>query len=637
MSVRAIGWLAGLPVLIALGAGAAGLAEARLDAVLSRPAAAVAAASLGETAEPWLTVERWGRDLVASGDAPTGPERDAARDRLGEIPGLRHLVDRIGTVSQHSPFVLTVERRDGPGLALSGDRPAEMRRDTLEAQVAAGLGPDATLRDEAHAARGAPPGVAAAAAFLAAQAARLAPGGTATLRDRTLSLRGEAASVADHEALRAALAAPPEGFTLGAIAVAPALVHPFAWSATRRADGGIRLDGYAVSEADRAAMRAAARALAEGAPVEDFLRIARGLPARLDPRGLITRAFAALALLREGTVALDGAALTVRGAAIDAQAVREADVLTTGSLSDGLVPGRAELTASPVSPYRVAIRREPATVTLTGHLPDAETRAALLAALRPLLFGERIVDRTRLADGAPDGLLAALRAAVPPLAQLARGEVAVSDRDLRLSGESLYPESARRLTAAAPGLAPPGWHAFGEVRAKDAPPLLDAAACRAAFAERTAGREVRFAPGSAALQPGFYPALDDLASLARLCPEVRIEVAGHDDPPAAAARPAGEAVKDAAKDTAKDTAKPKDAGKDAAKPAPGGPAAKGPAAAKAAKDERPPDPPEPDLPLPQRRAAAIVDYLLKAGVPAERVAAVPGEAARRAVAFALRS
>lgn len=47
----------------------------------------------------------------------------------------------------------------------------------------------------------------------------------------------------------------------------------------------------------------------------------------------------------------------------------------------------------------------------------------------------------------------------------------------------------------------------------------------------------------------------------------------------------------------------------------------------------------PDPGLPQRRAAAIVDYLLKAGIPAGRIAAAPAEAAtdRRTVAFALRS
>ncbi|MFE1597890.1 OmpA family protein [Methylobacterium sp. ID0610] len=616
MSVRAIGWLAGLPALAALGVAAVHLAEPRLHGALTAPAEAVAAATLGETGEPWLRVERRGRDLVALGDAPTDPEREAALDRLREIPGIRRVVDRLGTVAEQSPFVWSAQRRSPERIDLRGYRPAEMRRAEIEGRLAQALPDGVAVNDAARAARGAPAGFAEAAAFLAGQAARLAPGGTAGLRDRTLTLEGEAATVEDYEAVRATLAALPAGFDLGPVALAPALVKPFTWSATRRPDGSIRLDGYTVSDADRAAALAAARALAGGAPVEDAMRTARGLPPGVEFRALIDRAFAALALVRDGSVALDGAALSVRGAAIDAQAVQEADALTTGSLPEGLAPGRVELTASPIRPYGVTIRRDAEAVTLTGHLPDAQTRTALLATLRPQLFGERIVDRSRIADGAPPGLLAALQAAALPLVQLARGEVTVTDQVLRLSGESLYAESARRLRASAERLAPAGWRAEVAVRAKDEVVTGDATTCRSAFAERIEPRAVRFTPGSTDLQPDFYATLDDLAALARTCPGARIEVAGHEDPPGSAPAPKPPAPKPALAKSAKPP-KGKTKGKEAEAP--------------------PPEPEMPDVTLPQRRAAAIVDYLLKAGVPADRVVAVAGDAQRRAVAFALRS
>ncbi|ACL56472.1 OmpA family protein [Methylobacterium nodulans] len=612
MSVRAIGWLAGLPCLAALWVGAMHHAEVGLDAALTAPAEALAAATSGEAGEPWLRVERRGRDFVAQGDAPSAAEREAALDRLREIPGARRIVDRLDIVAEQTPFVWTAHRRSEERIDLRGYRPAEVKRADLSGRLAPLLPDTVALHDAARAARGAPSGFAEAAAFLMSQVARLAPGATAGLQDHTLTLEGEAATVEDYEAVRAALASLPAGFDLGAVSLAPAVVQPFAWSATRRPDGSIRLDGYTVSEADRAAILAAARRLSNGAPVEDAMRTARGLPAGIESRALIERAFAALALVRDGAVALDGATLSVRGAAIDAQAVREADALTTGSLPEGLSPGRVDLTASPVQPYRVGIRRDAEAVTLTGHLPDAETRAALLAALRPQFFGERIVDRTRLSDGAPAGLLAVLRAASVPLGQLARVEVTVTDQVLRLTGESLYAESARRLTASGERLVPAGWRAEVSVRAKDEAPAFDAATCRTAFAERIEPRTVRFAPGSADLQADFYPTLDDLATLARTCPGARIEVAGHDDPPGTVP-----------------PAKPPAPKPSAPKPAK---SAKG-----KAKAEPVPEPEMPDVTLPQRRAAAIVDYLLKAGVPADRVAAVSGDAQRRAVAFALRS
>ncbi|WP_244937353.1 OmpA family protein, partial [Methylobacterium crusticola] len=523
-------------------------------------------------------------------------------------------------------------------LDLLGSRPAEIGRAALAERLGAGLPAGLVLRDGARAARGAPEGFAEAAAFLVRQTVRLKPGAAASLSDRTLSLRGEAASVDDYAALRAALTAPPPGYAVGEVAVEPALAEPFTWSVARGPEG-VRLAGYTVSEADRAAILAAARLAADGAPVVDAMRTARGLPAGLESRALIARAFAALALVRDGRVTLEGGALSIRGAAIDAQAVREADALTTGSLPPGLTRGDVDLTASPVSPYVVSIRRGPDAVTLSGHLPDAESRAAVLAALRPLLYGERVVDRTRLAEGAPPGLVAALTAAVGPLALLASGEVTATDTTLRLAGESLYAESARRLSAAAGRLGPPGWRAEVAVGARDATPAREPSACRDAFAALVAGRTIRFDPGSAELRPAFYPVLDDVAALARTCPSERIEVAGHDDPPGTAVPEApkpAEAAKAAEAGTPAEAAKPAEAPRSAdARKAKGARAdAKPPPKAPAAREASLPDPG-----LPQRRAAAIVDYLLKAGVPASRIAAAPAEPRpeRRAVEFALRS
>ncbi|TGE00332.1 flagellar motor protein MotB [Methylobacterium nonmethylotrophicum] len=623
MAMRSIGWLAGLPFLAGAWAAATVWAEPRLESALEAPAGAVAAATGRDGAEPWLRVEARGRDLVAGGEAPGQAALDAARAALAAIPGQRRIVDRLGLVAAVSPFTWAAAHRSPDRLDLIGHRPAEIGRAALGQALSAGLPADLALRDVARAARGAPENFSDAARFLVAQVLHLKPGAAAALSDRVLSVRGEAASVEAYAALQADLARPPAGFTVGEVAVEPALVSPFLWSATRGPDG-IRLDGYAVSEADRAAILAAARGIAEGAPVTDAMRTARGLPAGIDARALTDRAFEALALVRDGSVALDGSTLSIRGAAIDAQAVREADALVTGSLPAGVTRGTVDLTASPVSPYRVTIRRGPDSFTLTGHLPDTEARNVLRAALRPSLYGERVIDRTRLAEGAPPALLAALTAGIGALGQLAEGEVTVRDQSLRIAGEGLYPESVRRLAADAARLAPAGWRTEVAVQARGAAPPRDPAACRETFAALATEPTLRFDPGSADLKPAFYSVLDEVASLARACPQARIEVAGHDDPPGSAPPPVPK--EPAPKEPAKETPK----GKAAAKP--------GKTAEKTIEKsaERPT---MPDPGLPQRRAAAIVDYLLKAGIPAGRIAAAPAETPtdRRAIAFALRS
>ncbi|KMO19520.1 flagellar motor protein MotB [Methylobacterium platani JCM 14648] len=622
MAIRSIGWLAGLPLLAGAWFAATGWAEPRLEAALEAPADAVAAATARDGAEPWLRVEARGRDLVASGEAPGRAALDDARTTLAALPGPRRIVDRLGLVAEAAPFAWAVVHRAPDRLDLIGHRPAELGRaalaEALSRSLPAGIAAGIVLRDTARAARGAPDGFPEAARFLVAQVLQLKPGATAAMSDRILSLRGEAASVEAYAALRADLARPPAGFTVGEVAVEPAVVSPFVWSASRGPEG-LRLDGYTQSEADRAAILAAARLVADGAPVTDAMRTARGLPAGIDPRALVDRAFAALALVREGDVALEGAALSIRGTAVDTQAVREAEALAAG-LPAGLSRGTVALTASPVSPYLATIRRGPDAFTITGHLPDAEARNALRAALRPYLYGERVIDRSRLADGAPPALVEALTAGIGALGQLAEGEITARDESLRIAGEGLYPESARRVAAEAARIAPAGWRTEVAVGARGAAPGSDPAACRDTFAALAGESTLRFDPGSADLKPAFYPVLDEVAGLARACPQARIEVAGHDDPPGTVLPPAPREVP-APRETPK--------GK-AAKP--------GKPVDKAA--EKPAEKPAlPDPGLPQRRAAAIVDYLLKAGIPAGRIAPAPAEASidRRAVVFALRS
>ncbi len=305
MAIRSIGWLAGLPLLACAWFAATSFAETRLEAALEAPAATIAAGTGRDGAEPWLRVEARGRDLLASGEAPMQSALDEARAALADLPGHRRILDRLGLVAEVTPFTWAAIHRAPDRLDLIGHRPAEIGRTALTEALSAGLPAGLSLRDAARAARGAPEHFSDAARFLLAQVQHLKPGATAAMRDRVLSLRGEAASVEAYAGLKADLAQAPAGFTIGEVAVEPALVTPFAWSASRGPEG-LRLDGYTVSEADRAAILAAARLLADGAPVTDAMRTARGLPAGIDARALTDRAFAALALVREGRVSLDG-------------------------------------------------------------------------------------------------------------------------------------------------------------------------------------------------------------------------------------------------------------------------------------------------------------------------------------------
>ncbi|AYO81458.1 hypothetical protein EBB05_03610 [Methylobacterium brachiatum] len=667
--LRSAGWLAGLPALALIWASATLYAAPQIAETLEAAGARVAASTATTTGEPWLRLEARGRDLAAEGEAPDVGERETVLAKLAALEGPRRIVSEVGLVETATPFQWAAIRTGTARVALEGSRPVEIGRRALEARITGALAPGTYLDDTARAARGAPPDFASAAAFLAARLSGLAKGGRAAVSDSVLNLSGEALDVPAYEALRAALANPPAGFSIGRIEIVPPAVAQFRFAVEKSARG-IVLDGFAPSAADReTALRAAAEAV-PGGTVQDRLLTARGLDPAIDPKALIGFAFKLAELIQAGTVTFAEDTIAVTGDAIDAQAIPDAAALMREARPAGVKAGRVALAARPLSPYRVAIRRTPEAVTLTGHLPDDATRERVLAALRPRLFREPVVDRTRLADGAPPDLGTALAAAAPLVVNLAIGEVTVSDRALTLTGESLYREAAARLPDRLAEALPPGWTGQAAVSARQPAETRDPAACRAEAAATLDRASLRFPAGSATLAPAFYPVLDALAALAKACPTLRIAVSAPADPakpkpapgegaaptetpPTAMAAPheapaaTGSAPKPNPKpDPQESSAKP--AAKLPPAPEPHAAAKKAepakPAAAKPAGTKTPPTQKaekklkeaadDPALDLPRLRAQAVIEYLLQAGMRPDQVSAGP-DAPAGPVAFAL--
>ncbi len=253
-----------------------------------------------------------GRDLVAGGEAPDPAARDAAHARLAGIPGLRRLVGSVGLVEPVSPFVW-VATRNPDGIVLTGFRPAEIGAGALAERLKPALEPGTPLRDETHAALGSPPDFSAAAAYALARLRALTPGGRVRLDDTRLSVTGEAASVADAEALRVALAEPPTGYTLGRVEIVPASTPDFRFVVARRPGGNIELSGHVVSETARGAIRAQAASASETGQVEDRMRTARGLAAGIDPAAMAQFALRLAGLMQEGSVTVAEATVSLSG------------------------------------------------------------------------------------------------------------------------------------------------------------------------------------------------------------------------------------------------------------------------------------------------------------------------------------
>ncbi|GAB6843853.1 outer membrane protein OmpA-like peptidoglycan-associated protein [Methylorubrum rhodinum] len=641
-----LGWLAGLPALALIGVASAYLAVPSIEDEIARAAAEVARRTGEGQPEPWLRVRVEGRDLVAAGEAPQSPDREAALGRLAGIEGTRRLIDRTGLIEEASPFVWTVERPAADRLEAAGSRPAEIGAFELVQRLKPVLPRTATLDDRTRAARGAPPDFPDAAAYAVERLADLTTGSVATVHDTVISIRGEAASLAAYDALRTALARPPQGFSLGTVEILPPVVADLRLTVERRPDGSLELGGHVASPEAREAIRAAAAESAEGAAIDDRMQDARSLG--LDGPAVARTLLKVAALLHEGRVAYEQGRISVAGIALDAGAVGEIEALLRDDLPSGLAAGSVALTARPIVPYVLRVRRGADSVTLSGHLPDEAARESLLARLRPRLFREAVRDRTRLAAGAPDGFTIAVAAGLDALTTLSGGEIAVRGTSVRLSGTSLYPEAAARLSRTLPAAMPAGWSAAVAVSGGETAARLDPQECGRRLAERIVGHPLRFAPGSAALAAEFYPVLDAVAALARDCPTERIEIVGHLDPPNAKPAEADPVAAEAARESApKPTPAPakkaeaKSAKDEKGKDDKSRAKRDDKADAKPAQIEKPvPAPVETGADLARARALAVIDYLQKAGVPLGRATLAEGAAPlteRQGIGLALRS
>lgn len=101
-----------------------------------------------------------------------------------------------------------------------------------------------------------------------------------------------------------------------------------------------------------------------------------------------------------------------------------------------------------MSPFTITIRRSAAGISLVGGVTSAEDRAALVEQAGTLVPAENVVDRLRLATGAPPDAGLAARFLLTALARTGGGDAVLSDRSLRVRAVAPDTESYEATRAA---------------------------------------------------------------------------------------------------------------------------------------------------------------------------------------------
>jgi len=299
---------------------------------------------------------------------------------------------------------------------------------------------------------------------------------------------------------------------------------PFVWSAERDVVR-VTLTGSTPLPASKGKLLEAARADLGGVEVVDQTNLSRGAPPRFDDAALLL--LDQVAKLKDGKITISDTKISLSGMARDLGG-REAIAASLKNLPEGFSVASNEIKAPP---YIFQANKDPVaqTLTLTGNVPDNNVHAAIVAAAGRKFFSEKVVDNLKASLGAPAGFANAAVPALSALSRLSTGTLVVADREVKLSGDALYDAASGQLRANLIKDLPQGWQLKADISVKPAAAPVDATVCQQLFSEVLAKGTIRFESGRSNLDPDSAGLLDHLVEIALRCPTTNIEVAGHTD------------------------------------------------------------------------------------------------------------
>src|SRR6478736_1946744 len=299
---------------------------------------------------------------------------------------------------------------------------------------------------------------------------------------------------------------------------------PFVWNAERDVVR-VTLSGSAPLPSMKARLTEAARKEVNGTEVADQMGLARGAPARFEAAAMLL--LDQIGKLKDGKITITDTKVNLSGMARDLGG-REAIAAALKNLPEGFSIAANEIKAPP---YIFQAYKDPVavTLTLTGYVPDNNVHAAVAAAAGRKFFSEKVVDNLKASVGAPGGFVGAVVPALGALSRLSTGTLEVSDREVKLSGDALYDAAAAQIRAGFGKDFPQGWQFKADISVKPAAAPVDATVCQQLFSDLLAKGKIRFESGRATIDRDSAGLLDRLVETALRCPTANIEIAGHTD------------------------------------------------------------------------------------------------------------
>lgn len=396
----------------------------------------------------WASISFEGRDAVLTGKAVDETEPGKAVAAALDTMGVRVVDNRTSLIDKVERYEWSAIRRDNR-IRVDGLVPSDKTRRDLIGMVKANF-PSLEVDDRMKLARGAPSvdvwlgGVSFGLKQLA-----LLRDGRVDLENTSLSVSGDATDARSYRAVKSALSGQmPQGIRLKNEAVRPPLASPYTWSA-RREGKEILLVGHVPTDSVRDELMRAARRIAPEAKIVDRMEPASGSPDGF--AGAAVALLEQLGRLDEGTGQIRDKAATLTGTTeTSARAEEVKAAFGRGVLASFRTTGEIrhrEPLIKTISPYETAMQVEGDAVVLTGYVPDERARGALIATARQRFADRRVRDELQLGAGQPPGWEQCVEAGFEALQRLGNGRAAISGRRLLVSGAT----TAEPLAQSMPG------------------------------------------------------------------------------------------------------------------------------------------------------------------------------------------
>ncbi len=492
-----------------------------------------------------------GLSLTLVGEAGDSKAYRAVKTALAnELPRGVKLGDERVVAPVAKPFIWSAKHSGGQVL-LSGFVPERARADIITAVRSAF--PRATVTDRMDVAEGAANGHAAAVTSAIKELARLEEG-SADVRDAAVSVQGVASDQDVQTAVRQSLSrSMPQGFRLTeaitARESAPKPISPYTTSAVADATAVV-LSGYAPTEAARDQLVQLARQKFPGRRIDNRLQVAPG--AFPGWQNCVDQALTGVARLGAGKIAMTDKLLDVAGATDDEELAGAVPRdIRQGVRADCDANVRVDVLAEAVPDLVWRATYKGNDVILDGDVSSAVAKNGLLASSQRLFPGKTIVDRMRIIETRSRAWPSAAEQGLVALADLKEGSATLVRQDLTVTGEAADQSTVDRVKSRLARELAKGYTGRDQIKvavlapaptqpppaATPAPvptppaPRLDTtqAACQSSLQATAREGIIRFERASAVLTRESFPTLDKLASAARACGSVVIEIEGHTD------------------------------------------------------------------------------------------------------------